>query len=288
MRGKLAKPTDRRDPAQLAEHVRITSAMALELLEQDMDADEAINRPLQRQHVERIARQIAAGKWRFNGDTIKISTDGRVLDGQHRLWAVVESKGTIDTLIVRDVARDAFATIDTLRKPRTGADILGLYGLERYRRDTATALTWLIRWQGGVLTHYKTASNRVENSDIEAAFAAHPDMPGAVERVRRLKGLLTPALAGFLYYVMASRDMDLAERFVDTLESPAGVSVSDPFYQFRIWLSNSLDRKDRREPLVVIALAFKAWNAAREGREVAHLFWRNQGPSAEAFPSLSD
>jgi len=50
--------------------------------------------------VERIAKQIRQGKWKYNGDTIKIAATGDVLDGQHRLWAIIESKTAVETVIV--------------------------------------------------------------------------------------------------------------------------------------------------------------------------------------------
>src|SRR5882724_1512617 len=91
-----------------------------------------LNRPLNDQHVKRIAAQIIDGKWEFNGDTIKFSEDGDILDGQHRLWAVVEAKMAVETVIVRGIQKKAFATIDTLRKPRGGADILALNGATKH------------------------------------------------------------------------------------------------------------------------------------------------------------
>ena len=50
--------------------------------------------------------------------------DGAILDGQHRLWAVIESKTPVETIIIRGIAREAFATIDTVRAPRSGGDII--------------------------------------------------------------------------------------------------------------------------------------------------------------------
>lgn len=105
------------------EIVTITPADAMALLEMN-----GTNRPLNEQHVKRIARQISDGKWKFNGDTIKIATTKNILDGQHRLWAIIEAKTAIETIVVRDIEEDAFATIDTLRKPRSGSDILALLG----------------------------------------------------------------------------------------------------------------------------------------------------------------
>ena len=165
-------------PTSGLKRIRLTPEVATALLEHNQ-----LNRPLRDHHVKRLAAQIVAGKWKFNGDTIKVAETGDVLDGQHRLWAVIEAKRPVETIVVYGIARDAFATIDTLRAVRTGADVLALNGASRYRHIISAALAWLIRWQRGSIDRFRDPANRVENSDIEAAFTAHPSMAVAVERV---------------------------------------------------------------------------------------------------------
>jgi hypothetical protein len=246
-----------------------------------------LNRPLNDPHVQRIARQIVAGKWKFNGDTIKISATDDVLDGQHRLWAIIEAKKAVETVIVYGIDRAAFATIDTLRRPRSGADVLSLCGIELNKVIVATALQWLVRWQRNCLPTYKAPSNRVENSDIEDAFAAHPEIVQAVDRVRSLREIANRGMLAFFYYVLANRDPALAERMVDTLADPTAVGVNDPFFRLRGHLIAEKDRGSRRkDPLISIALAIKAANAAHAKKTIQLLHWRNQGKGAEAFPTF--
>lgn len=262
--------------------ITITPKRAIELLEANKN-----NRPITQAHVNRIAAQIFKGLWKFNGDTIKIAVDGDVLDGQHRLWAIIMADTAVETIVVYGIEKDAFATIDTIRKVRSGADILSLHGCELHRRSIATALTWLIRWQNGGLVNWRSPKNRVENSDVEASYAAHPEMAEAVDRVSCLRGLIGPGAMGFLYYVFVSRNQKLADQFIDTLESPAGVPVNHPFFRFRVYLLMSQERLDkRRSPVEVFALAFKAWKAATEGKQIEVLSWRTQGPTPEKFPEL--
>ena len=260
----------------------VTPEIATKLLEAN-----SINRPLRQHHVERIAKQIIAGKWKFNGDTIKISSNHDILDGQHRLWAIILADVSVETVIVYDIEDDAFSTIDTIRQPRNGADVLALKGLDRQRRSTAVALTWLIRWQRGVLGGHKSRKNRIENSDIEECFKDHADMALAVDHCRRTRGLISPGLSGFLYYIFSNQDQELADRFLLTLLDPVDVPINDPFFRFRMWLVQSLNSKRRREAPEMIALAFKAWNYARDGKTISVLSWRNQGPTAEAYPTIS-
>ena len=259
--------------------VTLTPEEATRLLECN-----TLNRPLNELHVKRIANQIISGKWQFNGDSIKLSDDNQVLDGQHRLWAVVEAQLPIQTVIVKGIKREAFSTIDTLRKPRSGADVLALNGATGYRQYLSAALQWLLRWQRGTLETYRAPANRIENSDIELAFHENPGMARAIERVCGLRGLASPSLVGFFYYILTNRSPELAERMVFTLENPAGISMNDPFFRLRLYFTSDTIKK--KDSIMTIALMIKAANAAFQGKEIKHLKWQNQGLNPEALPKL--
>jgi len=270
MRPKVVEPIER---------VMLTPAMATELLEKNTN-----NRPVYDMHVHRIAAQIKTGKWKFNGDTIKVSETNDVLDGQHRCWAAIEANTPIETVIVRGIKRDAFTTIDTVRRLRSGADTIALSGTTRYRNVIASALIWLLRWQRGYLPDIKKPQNKIENSDIEVAFVEHPQIMRAVERAMKVNRLANPSIIAFLYYVLSNRDQELAERMVTTLEDPSRVAISDPFFRLRTYFT--AEHHKRKEPVLTIALAIKAANAAHHGKKVEILNWKNQGKVAEKFPTL--
>lgn len=255
----------------------MTPEMAVEFLEANQN-----NRPLNHQHVDRIANQITSGKWKFNGDTIKLATNRDILDGQHRLWAIVEAKQAVETAVVYDIDPEAFSTIDTLRKPRSGADVLAMHGVTHHRVVISTALQWLTRWQRKCLENFRAPANRIENSDVEQAFRDNPGINRAAERATKVRGLTSVGLIAFFYFILTNRNPDLAERMMHTLENPAGVSVNDPFFRLRAYLTQN----QHKDPLMTIALMIKAANAAHEGREMRMLNWRSQGSNAEPFPKL--
>lgn len=259
--------------------ISVTPEIAMRLLEANK-----LNRPLSGGHAERIARQIVNGDWKFNGDTIKITDDGDVLDGQHRLWAIIEAKTAVDTMIVGGIEREAFATIDTIRKPRSLGDTVALGNVSRHRASIGGALAWLLRWQRGVIESYKMPANRIENSDVAAALSDNPGIVRAVEAAAKIRSVANPAIMGFLYYIVANRREDLAERMMATLTDPAGVGVNDPFFRLRHYFIG--DHLKRKDPLISIAVTIKAVNAAHKGAKVQVLNWRHQGKSPEEFPNL--
>lgn len=65
--------------------VEITPELARQLL-----SNNKINRKIKPTIVERYAEQMEAGEWKFTGDTIKVDGEGMLLDGQHRLLAIIK------------------------------------------------------------------------------------------------------------------------------------------------------------------------------------------------------
>lgn len=261
------------------ERVSLTPETATQLLEHNQ-----LNRPLRDRHVMRIASQIKEGKWKFNGDTIKIAKGGDILDGQHRLWAVIESKTPVDTIIIHDIERDAFATIDTIRSLRNASDVLALNGATRHRNTSAAAIKWLILWHRGVLPEYRAPQNRIENSDVETFYQENRGIERAVERAMTVRRIGNPGIISFLYYLTANRDLELAERMIFVLNDPSGVSVSDPFFVYRSYFTNG--HHQHKDSLMSIALGIKALNASKLGLKVKGLNWKSQGKNAEEFPKL--
>lgn len=258
----------------------MTPELATKLLENNQE-----NRPLSSLHVERLTNQIKTGRWKFNGDTVKIAATGDVLDGQHRLWAIIESSRAVETIVVYGIEKDAFSTIDTLRKSRTGGDVLAIAGVKKYRGAVAGALRYLTLYQRGALDSQQTPSNKIENSDIEAAYAAHPGMTRAVEQCMGLRHLVNPAVIACMYYVVSNRNPELADQMISTLRDPTKTSVKDPFFMLRAHFATK--QKTWRHTIAGdIALIIKALNAVAKNRPVEKLSWRGQGPKPEMFPKL--
>lgn len=96
------------------------------------------NRPVSKPTVVKYANELKMGKWVYNGESIKIAKDGRILDGQHRLLAIIKSGRSMDTEILYDLADDIFDTIDVGRG-RSHSDIFALNGVPYYSRKAASA-----------------------------------------------------------------------------------------------------------------------------------------------------
>ena len=100
------------------EMTTITPPMAALLL-----GNNGANRKLNKRHVDFLADQIKSGKWQKNGQTIVIAKDGTLMDGQHRLNAIVAANVPADIGLCTGAPKVAMATIDN-GKPRSAYDVL--------------------------------------------------------------------------------------------------------------------------------------------------------------------
>lgn len=98
-------------PSEKASIVAVTPKLAERWLTLNYDGQ----RRLKPDTVARYARDMAAGVWHGdNGQSITFSADGWLVDGQHRLRAVIESGCEVEMLVVRSSqdAAQIMATID--------------------------------------------------------------------------------------------------------------------------------------------------------------------------------
>jgi len=89
------------------------------------------NRRINSANLSAIMRDMSSGRWAPNGETIIISKDGLLNDGQHRCFAALLTNSCVETAVAFGVDRASMATVDIGRK-RTGADRLGIGGVPNY------------------------------------------------------------------------------------------------------------------------------------------------------------
>jgi len=85
----------------------ITPEFAERLLERNTS-----NRNLRRDHVTNLARDMTEGAWRLNNDAICIAHDGTLLNGQHRLSAIIKADKPIKMLVAEGFSPDTYKVLD--------------------------------------------------------------------------------------------------------------------------------------------------------------------------------
>lgn len=244
------------------------------------------NRNVKTKAVEKYAEDMALGQWDLNGESIKFNGDGRLLDGQNRLLAVIQSKSTIRSVVVRGLAAEGQDTMD-IGVSRRLSDVLTLRG-EVNCIDLAAGVVSLWRWTQDPSDSSFTGGPSVHQA--LAFLAEHPNLRSSVteaERVRKAIGL-RGSIGIALHYITSSIDASDAEKFWERLVSGTNLSADDSIYLLRNALladrSSAGKLSQRMSRAKNWALCVKAWNAYREGRPVKLLVWRPGGSNPEAFP----
>jgi hypothetical protein len=85
------------------------------------------NRGIKQAKIASYARDMAAGNWKLNGETIILNDDGVLIDGHHRLKACIQSEVAFQSIVVKGCAAGSEKTID-MGASRTLGDVLSFQG----------------------------------------------------------------------------------------------------------------------------------------------------------------
>ncbi len=258
--------------------VQMTPQLAEKILERN-----TLNRPLKKGHAERLTRDMKNDKWRMNGETIKITTDGQLLDGQHRLWAVIESGKTVPMLIIEGLDPECMPTIDTGR-PRSFGDVLAIDG-KRNVTTAASALRWLhwYRQNPRATTPGHAGATHSELHDLLNENPDFLDRASDIASTKRARHLVTQSALCFVYAMAFRADAGKAGAWLGLVESGQGLDDRHPVLQLRDrMLANKLAAA-KLPVLDICALTIKSWNHYLTGKRTKTLRWAN----TEQFPEIA-
>lgn len=186
------------------------------------------NRVPSRGKIRRFAASIAAGRWEINGETIKFSKTGKLLDGQSRLRAVLQA-GRPTTFEIRlGLPEDAQKTMDVgeVRKTKHQLQI----AKELYPEVLGPALRLL--WLAGrnQLSCWRSSRGAVfENFDVLPILERHPGIRAAVKliwsRHSEVDPIMPSSRAAFFFEIFGSIDPKLRDKFFTAFFNPKGGPV---------------------------------------------------------------
>ena len=108
--------------------------------------------------VKNYAREMKLGRWNLTAEPIMVTESGELINGQHRLEAVIVSGMHIDFTVATVPDTSTFRVLDMGRK-RSHADILGI------PRSIANSLNMILR----TVTEYKQPS-AYDTSTLEQSY----------------------------------------------------------------------------------------------------------------------
>jgi len=248
----------------------ITPAKAAEML-----GGNTSNRPLSKRVVQTLAEAMKRGEWKVTHQGVAIDTNGVLVDGQHRLAAIVEADLPVEMTVFTEVPADTFDVLDT-GKRRNAADVLAIEGEQSTHQLAAMVRTvWLydnrrdLHWSGG--------GTSVSNQQILETLEANPkirDFVAVGEQLASEVGMIKSAGGAASYLVSRVNTAKQLEPWFSGVIDGAGLGKGDARLRFRNHMLNMARReagevrrrRDTREHVGLYLVAFNAWAAGEPAR----------------------
>ena len=240
------------------------------------------NRTLSDAWVRDLARMMKAGLWRQNAEAIKFSVSGKLIDGQHRLAAVVMSGVTIQALVARGLEEDAALSDD--RKIRTIADVFQLQ-LQNHTRIYARAIQAIFKvrnlMRGTSTSQRLSAPEALEfYSSNERSLTRSMEFVGFGEKVIVSREMLV----AWHFLFSASKNAQAADDFISQLKTGLNLSDQSPIWLLRKQIIEDVMATRKMRHIYKCAITIKAFNAFASKTTVKNLRWTR---STEAFPVIN-
>jgi hypothetical protein len=201
------------------------------------------NRNIVQGHVAALARDIVAGQWMFNAQPICFSRDGQLLNGQHRLSAVIEAGEPIEVVVMRGLPEAAFETYD--KQAKKAPVVEGEF--EAFGDKALLSASAVLLWRRE-LRPANQPNARPTATEVRDVVRAHPELMQLRGFARKM---MRHGRASALIYV-ASRimrdDAALGSVFLDRLETAANLPAGHLILRLRDRLID-LRKADQEEQI---------------------------------------
>lgn len=260
--------------------------------------DQAPNRLVNESLVVQYAVAMLDNEWHNTGDPLKFDDRGRLIDGQHRLRAIVESETEQQFSVARNVPYAELLTIMDTGRKRNAGDVLTILTADPESGYTFAYTRTLPAVAKLIMTYYKSGDmNR--NTQYAATLSttaivnfckqnqsALQDACRMQSRVAHAPFTMNKSATAASIYLCHAAGPTWTDSFVNELVSPQ-TTDGNPAYVLR---EQAMKDNAKRSPSwtkdgrLTGAYFIKAFNAYANGRSVSSIRFKAFGDSVEEFP----
>jgi hypothetical protein len=226
------------------------------------------DRPLSEKYAQTLAKDMANDRWVLTPQGLVLDEQGDVLDGQHRLRAVVISGRTVAFWVTDGVPREVFAALDSGR-PRTMANLLSIDREENYVQLAAIARR-VCRWHTGQAWTVVSVPTKAELREV---IDTDPLVRKAARFAHRWRARPAPNTAGFGWWLFKQVDDEDATWFMERLRDGAELADGNPVLTLRNWLNKPGIHGQFIRQEAVVGQMIVCWN-----------HWRRSEPHGKLAP----
>ena len=260
---------------------RITPALAKQMLE----SNTGNFRPVDMSRVKRYSLDMKSGSWMTNGEALKFCASGMLLDGQHRLHAIVLSGIGLDMLVIEGLDEGVAISMDK-GASRSVASWLRHRGIKNATQIGAIARQSLIYdkglWSYQAVGAYGTTDAEVIDH-VEHNLARIETAYQVVQGAKRFVN--ASILATIMLKAAGQREVDecdLCVWFSDKLSDGQSLTAIQPVYHLRNRLTTAAAGKV--SSYIQRGLATMAWNKTALNESCRVLQFRINGDNPSRIP----
>jgi len=233
------------------------------------------NRPISKSNVNFLVKEITSGAWREISDPIQISTNDVILNGQHRLTAIVKAKIPVFLRVETNIDESIFTVIDTGKK-RTGTDALGIEKV-----DNAVVASTTIRFIHEIIGLNKNLTNQ---EMVDYYDANHDRLKESirfgVSNYKKGEKLIPPTLLGAFHFLITENYPEKGLEFLTKFAIGSNIEKGCPTLPLRarfVTLRTDAYKNGRTE--ANFKYVTLAWNKFVKGEKTTKLTMPTEVPA---------
>lgn len=250
---------------QKTDKILVTPYLASKLLEKNIN-----NRRVSQAVVNSYADEMLNGNWREDTyEFIKMSEDGFLLDGQHRLLAVIKSQKSINFQFAYGLLNNIFPILDT-GSNRSSRDVFSIKKIDNANVISSCIKSYIVNKRGFGRTHDSNLRLRITNTNILEEYEARPEFWQEVatfglKGYRNFAHVLSTTSIGSFYAYFYDFSPEQSREFISQLCTGENVVNSTIITLRNLLIKDKISNKkissDDKYNLII-----KSWNAYRLGK----------------------
>lgn len=235
-----------------AEVRRIDRSNAPELLSRSTG-----NRKKSMDNIDQIADAMSRGAFRAdNGETLKIGSSGALLDGHHRLYAVIKADVAIEFLVLINVPDETKLKMD-IGKRRSASNSLEMN--RGVGSDVSLQAAGALRMISHMFDHNLGYTKGISNDRTIELFDRFPQVGASAPITGFSRELLGPATALFLRTVFNAVDPALCNEFFAIIEATGAAGHPFQVLRDRLVAASSGKGKEKLSRRALLGTVLRAW-----------------------------
>jgi hypothetical protein len=253
------------------EKILITPSMAADMLQSNIK-----NRTLREKAITKYANEMLRGTWKQDtGEVIKISKTGVLLDGQHRLMAIIKANIPVYFHVIYGLCDSITDVLDT-GSNRSASDVFKLNNI-MYNSTIPSMIN-----QYNALKNTKalygtgmSKNQKLSNNEILSMYYERPDFWHDVAKTslkwyESFSRILNTSIIGGIYAYLYEINSNDAKEFINQLCTGNDIENKSLLVLRKKLVDDKLSIKSHSKT-TIIAFILKTWVHFRKGTEISIL-----------------